>query len=48
MYIGKVLRPLGLVVASLALVIMIVTASSNLSSASFAQGVQKLHREYDR
>jgi thiol-disulfide isomerase/thioredoxin len=40
MYIRKVLRPLGLVIASLALVTMIVCASGNLLSASFAQGEQ--------
>ena len=40
MHIRKVLRPLGLVIASLALVTMIVSASGNLLSASFAQGKQ--------
>src|SRR5919112_4054409 len=40
MYIRKVLRPFGLVIASLALVTMIVSASGNLLSASFAQGEQ--------
>jgi thiol-disulfide isomerase/thioredoxin len=40
MYIGKVLRPLGLVIASLALVTMIVSANGNLLSSSFAQGEQ--------
>jgi thiol-disulfide isomerase/thioredoxin len=40
MYIRKVLRPLGLVIASLALVTMVVSASGNLLSASFAQGEQ--------
>jgi thiol-disulfide isomerase/thioredoxin len=42
MYIRKLLRPLGLVIASLALVTMIVSASGNLLSASFAQGEQNL------
>jgi hypothetical protein len=42
MYIRKVLRLLGIVIASLALVTMIVSASGNLlSSLSFAQGEQK-------
>ena len=41
MYIRKVLRLLGIVIASLALVTMIVSASGNLSSSSFAQGEQK-------
>ena len=40
MYIRKVLRPFGLVIASLALVTMIVSASGNLLSVSFAQGEQ--------
>ena len=40
MYIRKVLCPFGLVMASLALVTMIVSASGNLLSASFAQGGQ--------
>jgi thiol-disulfide isomerase/thioredoxin len=40
MYIRKVLRPLGLVIASLALVTMVVSTSGNLLSASFAQGKQ--------
>jgi thiol-disulfide isomerase/thioredoxin len=40
MYIRKVLRPLGLVIASLALVTLVVSASGNLLSASFAQGEQ--------
>jgi hypothetical protein len=40
MYIKKVLRLLGIVIASLALVTMIVSASGNLSSSSFAQGEQ--------
>ena len=40
MYIRKVLRLLGIVIASLALVTMIVSASGNLLSASFAQGEQ--------
>ena len=40
MYIRKVLRPFGLVIASLALVTMIVSASGNLLSASFVQGEQ--------
>jgi thiol-disulfide isomerase/thioredoxin len=41
MYIRKVLRLLGIVIASLALVTMIVSASGNLVSSSFAQGEQK-------
>jgi thiol-disulfide isomerase/thioredoxin len=41
MYIRKVLRLLGIVTASLALVTMIVGASGNLLSSSFAQGEQK-------
>ena len=41
MYIRKVLRLLGIVIASLALVTMIVSASGNLLSSSFAQGEQK-------
>jgi thiol-disulfide isomerase/thioredoxin len=41
MYIRKVLRLLGIVTASLALVTMIVSASGNLLSSSFAQGEQK-------
>src|ERR687896_1474797 len=40
MYITKVLRLLGIVIASLALVTMIVTANGNLLSSSFAQGEQ--------
>jgi thiol-disulfide isomerase/thioredoxin len=40
MYIKKVLRLLGIVIASLALVTMIVSASGNLLSSSFAQGGQ--------
>ena len=40
MYIRKVLRSLGLVIVSLALVTMIVSASGNMLSASFAQGKQ--------
>jgi thiol-disulfide isomerase/thioredoxin len=39
MYIGKVFRPLGIVIASLTLVTMIVSASA--LSSSFAQGEQK-------
>ncbi len=42
MYNRKVLRLLGIVTASLALVTMIVGASGNLLSSSFAQGEQKL------
>jgi hypothetical protein len=38
MYIKKVLRLLGIVIALLALVTMIVSASGNLLSSSFAQG----------
>ena len=41
MYIRKVLHLLGIVTASLALVTMIVSASGNLLSSSFAQGEQK-------
>ena len=37
MYIRKVLHLLGIVIASLALVTMIVSASGNLLSSSFAQ-----------
>jgi thiol-disulfide isomerase/thioredoxin len=40
MYIRKVLRLLGIVIASLALVTMIVTANGNLLNSSFAQGEQ--------
>ena len=42
MYIRKVLRLTGIVIASLALVTMIVSANGNLLSSSFAQGEQKL------
>ena len=38
MYIRKVLHLLGIVTASLALVTMMVSASGNLVSSSFAQG----------
>jgi thiol-disulfide isomerase/thioredoxin len=41
MYIRKVFRLLGIVIASLALVTMIVSVSGNLLSSSFAQGEQK-------
>jgi thiol-disulfide isomerase/thioredoxin len=41
MYIRKVLRLLGIVIASLALVTMTVSASGNLLSSSFALGEQK-------
>jgi hypothetical protein len=41
MYIRKVLRLLGTVIALLALVTMIISANSNLLSSSFAQGEQK-------
>ncbi len=40
MYIRKVLRLLGIVIASLTLVTMVVCASGNLLSSSFAQGEQ--------
>ena len=40
MYIGKVLHLMGIVIASLALVIMIVSANGNLLNSSFAQGEQ--------
>ena len=40
MYIRKVLHLLGIVIASLALVTMIVIANGNLLSSSFAQGEQ--------
>jgi thiol-disulfide isomerase/thioredoxin len=40
MYIRKVLRLLGIDIATLALVTMLVSASSNLLSSSFAQGEQ--------
>ena len=40
MYITKVLRLMGIVIASLALVAMIVSANGNLLSSSFAQGEQ--------
>src|SRR5215203_525841 len=40
MYIIKVLRLMGIVIASLALVAMIVSANGNLLSSSFAQGEQ--------
>ena len=40
MYIRKVLRLLGIDIATLALVTMLVSASSNSSSSSFAQGEQ--------
>ena len=40
MYIRKVLRLTGIVIASLALVTMIVSANGNLLSSSFAQGEQ--------
>src|SRR5919197_2009080 len=41
MYIRKVLRLLGTVIALLALVTMIISANSNLLSSSFAQGEQR-------
>jgi thiol-disulfide isomerase/thioredoxin len=41
MYIIKVLRPMGIVIASSALVAMIVSANGNLLSSSFAQVEQK-------
>jgi hypothetical protein len=41
MYIGKVLRLLGIAIASLALVMMTVGTSSNSLSSSFALGEQK-------
>jgi thiol-disulfide isomerase/thioredoxin len=40
MHIRKVLRLLGIVIASLGLVTMVVSASGNMLSASFAQGEQ--------
>jgi thiol-disulfide isomerase/thioredoxin len=40
MHIRKMLRPLGLVIVLLALITMVVSASGNLLSASFAQGEQ--------
>ena len=40
MYIREVLRLLGIDIATLALVTMLVSASSNLLSSSFAQGEQ--------
>jgi hypothetical protein len=40
MYIREVLRLLGIDIAKLALVTMLVSASSNLLSSSFAQGEQ--------
>jgi thiol-disulfide isomerase/thioredoxin len=42
MYTRKVLRQLGSVTASLALITMVVSASGNLLSASFAQGEQNI------
>ena len=41
MYIGKALRLLGIAIASLTLVVMTVSASSNSLSSSFALGEQK-------
>src|SRR5215216_3798012 len=40
MHIRKVLRLLGIVIASLVLVTMVVSASGNLLGSSFAQGEQ--------
>ena len=45
MYIRKVLRLTGIVIASLALVTMIVSANGNLLSSSFAQGEQNFTAE---
>jgi hypothetical protein len=41
MHIGKVLRLLGIAIASLALVMMTVSANSNSLSSSFALGKRK-------
>src|SRR5919107_2847138 len=45
MYITKVLRLMGIVIASLALVTMIVSANGNLLSSSFAQEEQNFTAE---
>src|ERR687895_2317108 len=45
MYITKVLHLMGIVIASLALVTMIVSANGNLLSSSFAQGEQNFTAE---